>query len=381
MKRVVFVTKSSAIGGAEGHLADLIMRLDLSMIKVVVLCFGSDSYTVLLKERLKLDIEVHCEREPEGAMGFWLAFRRHDPQVVVFVNCDLGMFPWQAYLAARLSGAGRVVAIEHLIASPSSGENGFGGGVRRVVSWLDRYVVRIRRPGIVCDRTICVSDAVRKRLVDEYEYPERKTITIHNGVDLTHYNRVHHLSDSIREKLKLGFNDELIVCVARLDLFKRIDIVLAAMAIVCWEHRSCKCVIVGDGPLRDALIRKAEELELDSAVVFAGYKEDVRPVLAAADIFVTASEREGLPLSLLEAMAYGLPCISTNIGGNNEVVVHGHNGLMVTPGSVKELAQAIKYLLVHKEERLRMGMNARKDAEEGHNIEDTMARIKSVLFN
>ena len=122
------------------------------------------------------------------------------------------------------------------------------------------------------------------------------------------------------------------------------------------------------------------ELGLSASVSFAGFAEDVRPYFEMSDIYVSSSDKEGLGVSIIEAMAYKLPCIVTNIPGHNEVVSHGDNGLLVTPGSAEDLAQAIKHLLVCKEERKRIGINGRKRVEELFSADSTIAKIKDVLL-
>jgi glycosyltransferase involved in cell wall biosynthesis len=153
------------------------------------------------------------------------------------------------------------------------------------------------------------------------------------------------------------------------------------MASVRKENASCKCVIVGGGPLENELRAMSLELGLESSVVFVGHSEDVRPYLEIGNVFVLPSQWEGMPLAVLEAMAYGLPCIVTDVGGNREIIVHGEHGYVVTPGSSAELAKAITHLLSHKEERERMGRNARRRVETCFDIEDTVADIKAALLN
>jgi len=128
------------------------------------------------------------------------------------------------------------------------------------------------------------------------------------------------------------------------------------------------------------LRRKTVELGLADTALFIGHVSDVRSYLEVADLFVMSSDKEGLPLSLGEAMAYGVPCIATDVGGNKEIVSHGQTGLLVKPRSPEQLAEAIDYLLAHPEERSRMGVNARRRVQEHFNIEDSMSRLKRVLF-
>jgi glycosyltransferase involved in cell wall biosynthesis len=110
--------------------------------------------------------------------------------------------------------------------------------------------------------------------------------------------------------------------------------VLEALALVSRKHRRCRCLIVGRGPLEDELRAKSRELGLSESVRFLGFSEDVRPYLETADVYVSASEKEGLPLALVEAMACGLPTVVTDISGHSEAVLQGRTGFLVPPSSV-----------------------------------------------
>ena len=125
---------------------------------------------------------------------------------------------------------------------------------------------------------------------------------------------------------------------------------------------------------------RSVELGLGETVRFVGHVEDVRPYLEIAGLFVLSSEKEGLPLVLAEAMAYGVPCIATDVGGNREIIAHGHTGLVVESGSSEQIAQAIDYLLTHPEERIRMGSEARSRVEEHFGLDETMDKLAKVLI-
>jgi glycosyltransferase involved in cell wall biosynthesis len=186
---------------------------------------------------------------------------------------------------------------------------------------------------------------------------------------------------AVRINASIDSDEFLLVSIARLSEQKAIDVLLLAMARV-WQHGiRCKCIIVGDGPLRKQLSEQAFALGLSGNVFFAGFQEDVRPYLQAANAFVLTSRNEGLPLALLEAMASGLPCIVTNVGGNAEVLTHRVQGLIVSPGSVDEVAGAICYLVTHPCERAEMSRMARVRACEAFDVQDSMAEIKSVILS
>jgi len=239
---------------------------------------------------------------------------------------------------------------------------------------------KLRLPGIIADQTICVSNAVRERLVGHYGYPEHRTITVLNGVDLKHYSvsGVSRLS-SLKTNGNQVSSAMRLLCIGNLWKQKRVDILLDALSVVVKDHPLCTCTIVGSGPLETELRAQSIRLGLDRVVQFVGRTEDVRPYLEAADLFVLSSENEGLPLVLGEAMAYGIPCIATDVGGNKEIVSHGQTGLLIKPGSPEQLAAAIEYLLAHPEEQCRMGSNALRRVREHFNIEESMRQLICVL--
>src|SRR5262249_56746103 len=106
------------------------------------------------------------------------------------------------------------------------------------------------------------------------------------------------------------------------------------------NRRRPQLVIVGDGPLRESLAGQARTLGVEDSVRFEGTVADVRPVLAAMDVFVLPSRAEGMSNALLEAMAAGRPVVATAVGGNTEVVTDGETGLLVPPANPAAIARA-----------------------------------------
>jgi glycosyltransferase involved in cell wall biosynthesis len=228
---------------------------------------------------------------------------------------------------------------------------------------------------------MCVSNAIRDSLVADYRFPANKTITIHNGVSLSKFDRPESSRLAVRSRMGIGAEEFIFVCVARLSEQKAIDILLLAMARVLRDGVPCKCIIVGDGPLRKQLSEQALALGLSGHVFFEGFQEDVRPYLLAANAFVLTSHKEGLPLAILEAMACGLPCVVTDVGGNAEAITHRVQGLVVPPASVDEVANAISYLVTHPRECAEMSRMARKRVCEAFDVQERMAEIRRVILS
>jgi glycosyltransferase involved in cell wall biosynthesis len=382
----LFITKAYVYGGTEKHLLELLTRLEDSDVQSIVLCTASDPFTERLSQGCRESVIIRSEKSLKS-IGDWVrVFREIKPDVVVLVYGALWFLPWFAAVAARLAGVQKLYAIHQLmplapldplileIKSPRD-------VLRRVFGKRVRKLLSARVPPRLCNTTICVSNAVRDCLIQQYHFPARKLLTIHNGTSPLEFTPGQGDGKAIRTKLGIGADDFLLVCSARLSTEKGIDILLSAMSRIIQKYPSCKCIIIGDGPLREELSEQLKSLGLSRHVFMEGFQADVRPYLHAADAFVLTSHIEGLPLSVLEAMACGLPCIVTNVGGNAEAVVHNVNGLIVDPGSIEGVVQAIVYLLTHPQMRAQMAQASRSRACEEFDVEAKMAEIKRLILS
>jgi glycosyltransferase involved in cell wall biosynthesis len=383
---ILFITSCSAYGGTEKHLLELLSRLGESGVQIVILCVGKDPYTERLNGCSGMNITVRRENKLKSLRDWYQVFREIKPDVAVFVYGWIWCLPTIASVAARLAGIRRCFAIHQLIPLPPpeprvSRIKSPRDVWRRVFGRRRRRILSARIPPNLCNKTICVSHAVRQALVRDYRFPSKKTVTIHNGASVSEFAPSGNGGAAIRTKLRLRADEFVLVSSARLSEEKGIDILLLAMSEVLRRGLSCKCIVVGDGHLKDKLAEQVRTLGLTQHVFMEGFQEDVKPYLLAGDAFVLTSYREGLPLAVVEAMACGLPCIVTNVGGNTEAVAHNVNGLVINPGSVDEVVEAICYLLTHPQERARMSVVARSRACEEFDIEARMAEIKQVILN
>jgi glycosyltransferase involved in cell wall biosynthesis len=188
-------------------------------------------------------------------------------------------------------------------------------------------------------RYLPVSHDLARRLRQRLHIPLRKIQVIHNGIALTPFERP--ADAALRASLSHESGRPIVLAVARLDKQKGHTFLLEAAAMV----PEAQFVLVGDGPERGALEAQVATLGLRDRVQFLGYRSDIPELLAACDLFVLPSLYEGLPLSILEAMAAGKPVIATAIGGTDEVIVPDCSGVLVPPADAPVLAAAIKTLL------------------------------------
>jgi glycosyltransferase involved in cell wall biosynthesis len=196
-----------------------------------------------------------------------------------------------------------------------------------------------------------VSDAVAQRLL-AFGVPAEKIKTVANGIDVTAFERAHPLP------LLKAEGSTVVGVVARLDLQKGFEYLLRAARELCKTFPDLKIVIAGEGPDRNAIEEIIEQYGLQSSVVLAGQQSNMPAVYAAMDIFVLPSLNEGLPMTVLEAMAASKPVIATRVGAIPSVIKDSENGLLVAPKDPEGLQNAIASLLNDPERRRRLGDQA-----------------------
>lgn len=212
------------------------------------------------------------------------------------------------------------------------------------------------------DAVVPVSDEVAKSMrVNRARHSEVLVRRIYNGVAAERLGS----SGLLRQELGLSDGAPLIGTVAHLHKAKDLPTLLRALHLVQKKGQRITCAIFGrdDGQGRH-LRSLAHVLDLDSSVIFMGYREDVVRLLPELDVFVLSSLHEGLPIALLEAMAAGIPAVVTDAGGNKEAILHEECGLVVPPRDPNGLAGAILDLLKDKNRCDMLGRNARARYEQ-----------------
>jgi glycosyltransferase involved in cell wall biosynthesis len=183
-----------------------------------------------------------------------------------------------------------------------------------------------------------------------------------------------------RLRAELGF-DAAAPVIGQVAVFrreKRLLRWLEAAARISERRPDCRFLLVGDGPEREALEAHAAELGLGARVAFPGLLADVRPALSAMDQLLISSRFEGLPLALLEAMAAGLPAVSTRAGGVSEAIVDGATGSLASQGSAEELAELSLALIGDRERCRAYGQAAAERVEKLFSARTMQTRIEAV---
>jgi glycosyltransferase involved in cell wall biosynthesis len=388
-KRIVFfLPRATGFGGVERHLLDLLCRLPKELPPPTVICFGQDVISSSIDQEQQRRVVVKFGKQPESLLDWFRIFRENKPDVAVFAYASIDAFPWHAQLAAVLAGVPRRISIQHLVPAPLPTlirVQSARDWLRRLVGGQARNILKskvsARISAYLSNTTVCVSNAARDVLIKTYKFRPSKTMVIHNGISSSTFAPSEINGAAIRARIDIGSNEFLLVCTSRLVQEKGVDILIRAVSRVLRQGVLCKCVILGDGPLKDQLQHKVNSEGVWDYVFLEGFQPDVRPYLQAASAFILTSHQEGLPIAVLEAMACGVPCIVTNVGGSAEAVQNQATGLIIAPGSSEAAADAILYLATNPDRCAEMGSKARQRVSQSFAIEKQMAELTSVILH
>jgi glycosyltransferase involved in cell wall biosynthesis len=200
-----------------------------------------------------------------------------------------------------------------------------------------------------------------------------------NGINVDSFRRDRADPHAVRRRFRIPRNTPVVGTVAVFRAEKRLHDWLEAARILLARFPDIHFVLVGDGPLREDLVAHAARLKLQEAVHFAGLQQDVRPYLAAMDVYMISSLFEGLPLALLEAMAMGCTVVSTAVGGIPEAIRDHENGFLVEPSSPNLLAAVTGKVLASPETLRRCGDAARRTVEDRFSLR-RMARDLEATY-
>ena len=224
------------------------------------------------------------------------------------------------------------------------------------------------------DRVIGVGEAVRQALINNEGIPADRVGVVYNGIDTERFADRPAERDEVRREIGLQPGDFAILMVARLDYLKDHATAIRMLARVARQAPYAKLVLAGDGPESGKVEELVAELGLARQVRMLGLRKDVARLVQAGDLFLLTSISEGIPLTVIEAMAAKLPVVATQVGGMAEVVEHGVSGLLAPSGDDARLAACALRLIHDAELRRAMGQRGQVRARTLYSESDMQAR-------
>jgi glycosyltransferase involved in cell wall biosynthesis len=349
--KIAFLIGSLTCGGAEKQVVNLLNTIDRSIfIPYLIILWDNHD----LRTDLKADVNV-----------FSIQFRKK-----FFISGFLKLLKYIHHneikiVHSHMYKSNLIASISHLIYSDFillTGEH----GKNRWKKWNHHFIEKkiISRQASL---RITASDDIRNiRICHDGADPNR-TIYIPNGTSVPEYT-----ADVQRKPHVVGF-------LGRLEHVKDISTMIFALEILSRRKYDLRLKIAGKGSEFDRLQKIVSDHNLDNLVELVGF-QNTNNFLRSIDIFVMSSLREGIPLSLLEAMAHGLPCVVTNVGGIPDVITDGLNGQLVPPGKPHEFADRIARFVDDDEFRLRTASNAKKTIIENYSINVVTDRYSKLYL-
>lgn len=344
-KKVLFFISSLEGGGAEKVMVNILRRADKSKIEPVLLLlypFEQSPYRKLLPEHLRVIIVKRSSdtsiEKIKQFVKFIRAVKKENPRGI------LSMLTHNNILAimAGISLGIKVIVCEH----NTLGEVIKTREGRRILWFPVAHLVKILYR--FADKIIAVSQGIKKNLVEEFRIATDTIEVIYNPVDI---DRISELSRIPIEHPFFQGDAPVILAVGRLVWQKGFDLLTRAFREVLSEL-DARLIIAGEGHERESLQRLVKDLGIATKVSFVGFQTNPYAFMSKADAFVLSSRYEGLPMVLLEALACGIPVVSTDCrSGPREILKNGECGMLVSSGDVDALSDGI--LRLFKDKQLR----------------------------
>jgi glycosyltransferase involved in cell wall biosynthesis len=324
--RVAHVIWSLGLGGAEQVVIRLAAGLDRSRFEPIVVCLDQPGVFAPVAEEAGVPVTALGKRGALDARALVRLERLLVRRRVDVVHTHLWGADFWGRMAARAARTPIILSTAH-----------------NVDTWKKPYhFVADRLLARVTSRLVAVSDEVR-HFYESRGVGRGRWQVVYNGV-ADAATRARGRGPAFTD-LGIGADSPVVALIGRLVPAKAPSVFLEAVAQASAAVPDLRALIIGDGPLRASLEERARELGLGARVVFAGLRRDVPELLAGIDVLAFSSEREGLSIAMLEAMAAGVPVVATRVGGTPELIESGASGILVPPGQARALADALAALL------------------------------------
>jgi glycosyltransferase involved in cell wall biosynthesis len=346
------------IGGVESHVLSILGNRDSNRFTYILFSEVSERFSDKINA-LGVEIVRLERRHPLNPItSVWLAQVFKKKQVDIIHAHSPTAALWGRF-AARNAGIPAVVTVHLPVDQYHGGRNSLRArSGRRLYIALDRWLNHC--PSYTC-KLIYVSQDVYQQQIASGQSPSETAVVIPNGIDLRPFRDIDRGDARLHFSLSPG--TKVITFVGRLDVQKGVDILVEAIAALKVPGLDFKLWLVGEGILHPELMNQVQGLGLTGEVMFWGYQDDIPLFLKASDIFVLPSRFEGMSIALLNGMAAGLPSVVARVGDNPVLVTDGMHGLVVTPGDVGELSNALLTLMTDQALCRRMAEAAQKQVQ------------------
>lgn len=321
LPKILFISVRADCGGSLNHLMQLITNLR-DVLKIVVACPKDKPYYDIFNSL------VECIEIPHRKFSLFKLFALC--WLVKVQNIDI--------IHSHGKGAGIYSRLLGMITRKPVVHTFHGFHYQHLSAIKQRaYLIIEGLLSLFTSRFINVSLSEKKSCLEAGIISDPKSVIVHNGVQIPAF-----------KKKVLNPTTVKLISVTRLSPEKGVDILIDVIHLLASKFTGFKLIVVGDGPERISLLNKTTKLGISSYIDFLGYREDIPLLLDSADIFITTSKGEGLPISVLEAMAHSLPVIASDVTGNCDLIINNNTGFLFDLNNPAEAVNIILDLISGK---------------------------------
>ena len=366
--KIVHIQVLPILSGVQKAMLDVLSRLDPDSYDFFVICNSEGKLTQeLSKQKIPYIILPELRREINpyfDLLAFVKLFRLFKQEKYDVVHTHSSKPGILGRFAAKAAGIKHIV---HTVQGFAFHEHSakwhllFFGFLEKLAGYATEKVIFVNQK----DKKL----ALRLKLISR-----EKIVLIRNGVDISYFENKNGKFDKSTLP-DVGAQDRLVCMVARLWEQKAPEYFVKAVPLILDKFPRTKFLVIGDGPLKAALLKLTKSLQVDRSVRFLGWRSDVNQILRVIDVFVLPSLWEGLPLSILEAMAASKPVVASDIKGNNELVEHGETGFLFPPRNHQQMSDYVAKLLGDPGLAQMMGFNGYKRVKQRYDINKIAEKI------
>ena len=359
--RILHTESSQGLGGQEYRVLAEAKAMGLRGHEMVIAAPGNSQMAKLAKEG-----GLHCEAIPVGISGwgrlvplFLKLLVKHQIQIV---HTHGSQDSWTASLAGRLSSLRPVIIRARHKSTPIS------------VSFRHDVLYRCLPHAVST-----TGEAVRQQLIVQNRLSPDAVFSIPTGVDM---NRFQPGASNVELRESLGIQSEqpVIGTVSFLRPEKGLEVLIDAVSLLQKAFPNVCCLIVGTGQGHEKLLTHIRQKKLDGTVILAGFRKDIPELLSTMDVFVLPSLEEGMPQSLLQALAMERAVVASSVGGVPEIIRDGQTGFLVSSKNPAALAEKIRMLLRDPAQRKAFGQGGRRAIVDSYSL-DAMLQKTEQLYS
>lgn len=367
---ILYIITKLELGGAQKHLLSVISHLDTNRYNIFLFT-GSNGFLIseaLLIPGIRINLSIFLERSISpikdilALCEIFAYIKKNKINIVHTHSSKSGII---GRIAAKLAG---VKVIVHTVHGWSF--NDYQPYLLRLFYiWLERICANC------CSKIITVSNYDKEKGLKNSIGELNQYIVITYGIDLKQFSEACSLA---KNKPSIYVDNLVVGMIACFKPQKNPEAYIKLAGLIIKDFPQVKFLLIGDGVLRKNIERLIEKLRIKNNCILLGWRQDIAQLLLGIDIFVLTSLWEGLPISVLEAMACAKPVLATNTGGVSELILDGKTGFLVECGNIRQMTERLKILLNDNDLRLRIGQSARDSLGERFSIDCMIKNIDNL---